>query len=329
MAEDSSGTEPQSRTLAVASAGGHLQQLIMLLPRLSAGALSWVTYDVPQTEALLAGQQVFHAHYPTTKHLPNAARNYSLARRILRHHAVERVISTGAAVAVPFIVEARRNGIPCHYIESATRLTGPSLSGRLLERVPGVHRYWQSGAWERRGWAPGPSVFDGFEVEEESASSTAAGDPGIRRAVVSLGTHRFPYPELVRRVRQLLPAEETDVYWQLGGTPDTWGLPGRVVTQTTSDVLDAEIRDADVLVGHAGVGLALTALSLGKVPVMVPRRRARREHTDDHQAELARELGRRGLAVTAEVGKLTREHLERAATLVATKREASPFNLRD
>jgi UDP-N-acetylglucosamine--N-acetylmuramyl-(pentapeptide) pyrophosphoryl-undecaprenol N-acetylglucosamine transferase len=70
-------------------------------------------------------------------------------------------------------------------------------------------------------------------------------------------------------------------------------------------------------------------LSAGKVPVLVPRRRARREHTDDHQVQLARELDRLGLAVTAEVGELTFEHLERAASLRVVHREPPPFELVD
>jgi UDP-N-acetylglucosamine--N-acetylmuramyl-(pentapeptide) pyrophosphoryl-undecaprenol N-acetylglucosamine transferase len=310
--------------LHVASAGGHLAQLVALTERLRSPddvPTLWVTYDVPQARSVLAGQRVVFAHHPTTKNVPNALRNYRLARRVLAEQEVTRVVSTGAAVAVPFIVRARQLGIPCHYIESATRVAGPSLTGRMLELVPGVHRYRQVGDWGGARWSDGPSVFDGFGVETRPASS------GTSSVVVSLGTHGFPFTAMVESVRRSLASEWVDVLWQLGGTPPPPGLHGEVTGQLQSDRLDAAFRRADVVIGHAGTGLALTALRAGKVPVLVPRRRTRGEHTDDHQVQLARELDRRGLAVVAEVGELSREHVERAARLAVTHQQPPPFRL--
>jgi UDP-N-acetylglucosamine--N-acetylmuramyl-(pentapeptide) pyrophosphoryl-undecaprenol N-acetylglucosamine transferase len=310
--------------LHVASAGGHLAQLVTLAERLSSAGdvpTLWVTYDVPQARSLLAGRPVVFAHHPTTKNVPNAVRNYRLAHRVLAEHQVTRVVSTGAAVAVPFIVRARQLKIACHYIESATRVGGPSLTGRMLELVPGVDRYRQIGDWGGARWSDGPSVFDGFAVEERAAG------PDVSTVVVSLGTHRFPFSALIEAVRGNLGTERSDVLWQLGETPASPGLPGEVAGHLGSDRLEAAMRHADVVVGHAGTGLALTALRVGKVPVLVPRRRRRGEHTDDHQVQLARELERRGLAVVAEVGELSRDHLERAAQLAAVRRQPPPFRL--
>ena len=68
-----------------------------------------------------------------------ALRNARSAQRIMGGGQWSRVISTGSVMAVPFFVVAHANGIACHYIESG-RVAGPSLTGRLLEWVPGVHR---------------------------------------------------------------------------------------------------------------------------------------------------------------------------------------------
>jgi UDP-N-acetylglucosamine--N-acetylmuramyl-(pentapeptide) pyrophosphoryl-undecaprenol N-acetylglucosamine transferase len=308
--------------LVVASAGGHLQQARILIGRMGYAARHWVTYDLPQTRSLLVDESVSYAFHPTTKNVPNALRNFRLAQDVFGRNHVDRVISTGAAVAVPFMLRARQLGIPCHYIESATRVTGPSLSGRILERVPGVHLYRQMGDWGAPRWRQGPCVFDGFELMDSAAPVSP------RRAIVSLGTHRFHFTSLVERFRGSFP-DGLELIWQLGSTPAPARLPGRVADQYPADQLSRLITDMDVVVGHAGVGLALTALSAGKVPVLVPRRRSRREHTDDHQVELARELDRMGLAVTAEVGELSFEHLERAAALRVTYHEPPPFELAD
>jgi UDP-N-acetylglucosamine--N-acetylmuramyl-(pentapeptide) pyrophosphoryl-undecaprenol N-acetylglucosamine transferase len=308
--------------LLVASAGGHLQQLRMLSGRITepgSGRL-WISYNVPQVQSLLAGEQIIFAAHPTTKHIPNAIRNYWLARRVLAEHGITRVVSTGAAIAVPFMIQARRLGIPCHYIESATRVEGPSLSGSILQRFQGVKLYRQMGTWGQPAWEDGPCVFDGFWVVEGPTAR-------LERIAVSLGTHRFPYEALILKLASCLQQTQAEVFWQLGSTRPTPNLPGQVERHVTADRLQSTFAKADVVVGHAGVGLALSALLVGRVPVLVPRRRSRGEHTDDHQVEFARELDRRGLAVTAEVGELTVEHLERAAHLGAELREPERFAL--
>lgn len=53
-------------------------------------------------------------------------------------------------------------------------------------------------------------------------------------------------------------------------------------------------RSADYVITHAGVGSVMTAVRLGKVPIVVPRRQADGEVINDHQFELATELSRMG-----------------------------------
>ena len=67
------------------------------------------------------------------------------------------------------------------------------------------------------------------------------------------------------------------------------------------------------MIAHAGVGSALGALEEGRSPVLVPRRAAHGEHVDDHQEQIAGELERRGLAVSAEADELSYAHLQAAA----------------
>ena len=57
------------------------------------------------------------------------------------------------------------------------------------------------------------------------------------------------------------------------------------------------IEGADVVVSHAGVGSIMCALSAGHVPVVFPRLRRYAETVDDHQAELAEALERRGTVI--------------------------------
>jgi UDP-N-acetylglucosamine transferase subunit ALG13 len=168
-------------------------------------------------------------------------------------------------------------------------------------------------------------VFDSFAPVDAPGDAPAE----LRRVVVSLGTFKdYGFERLVRRLLEILPPD-ADVLWQTGDT-DVSGLgieghhaiPERELTQA--------IRDADVLVAHAGVGTALAALEVGKCAVLVPRRLAEGEHVDDHQIQIARELGQRGLALSVEAGELTLDHLlAAAATRVRTLPQDPPFVTRD
>jgi UDP-N-acetylglucosamine--N-acetylmuramyl-(pentapeptide) pyrophosphoryl-undecaprenol N-acetylglucosamine transferase len=279
-------------TLLVASAGGHLKQLHRLVPRLDGleRPLVWVTYPTSQSESLLAGERVIHGHPVESRDYPGVARNARLAARVIRRGRFSRVVTTGSAIALGFLPVARLIGLPCHYIESAARSTGPSQTGRLLRRIPGVRLYTQYPGWATPPWRYLGSVFDAFEAHER-----ANPDGHVQRVVVCLGTsEQYGFPRLVRRMVEILPPS-ADVLWQVGMT-DVRGLGIAARPFVPAGELDRAIARADVVVTHAGTGTALSVLEAGKAPVLVPRSRAHGENVDDHQALISAELARRGLA---------------------------------
>jgi UDP-N-acetylglucosamine--N-acetylmuramyl-(pentapeptide) pyrophosphoryl-undecaprenol N-acetylglucosamine transferase len=310
-------------TLLVASTGGHLKQLHRLHRRLRGvgGPFRWATFDTPQSRSLLEGEQVDHVHFVGGRDPGNVLRNVPLADRILRARGVDTIVSTGSAVALPFFALGRARGLACHYIESAARSDGPSKTARMISRIPGVRLYTQYPAWADRRWQYRGAVFDAFAPAGEPGGAP----PELRKVVVSLGTFKdYGFQRLVRRLLELLPPE-AEVLWQTGDT-DVSGLgitghhaiPERDLTQA--------IREADVLVAHAGVGTALAALEVGRCPVLVPRRRAHGEHVDDHQTQIAAELARRGLALSVEADDLALHHvLAAAARGVRTLPGEPPF----
>ena len=86
------------------------------------------------------------------------------------------------------------------------------------------------------------------------------------------------------------------------------------------------MREADVVVAHAGVGAALAACEVGRCPVLVPRRSAHGEHIDDHQTQIADELSGRGIAISVDVAALSTGDLAKAACRsVTTKADPPPF----
>jgi UDP-N-acetylglucosamine:LPS N-acetylglucosamine transferase len=120
--------------LLVCSGGGHLLQLWSLASAWEGRSRAWVvaSHDGSDAESLLAGEAYVLAHTPTTRNLGNLFRNAGLAWRVLSHTRPAVVVSTGAAIAVPFAWLARLRGIRVVYIESLARTERPSLSCRLV-----------------------------------------------------------------------------------------------------------------------------------------------------------------------------------------------------
>jgi beta-1,4-N-acetylglucosaminyltransferase len=129
------GTRDRVDVLLVCSSGGHLQQMLALEPAWGPYSHVWVTFDKSDARSLLRGQEVVYAHSPTNRSLKNLVRNLVLAWSTLRRLRPRVLLTTGAGVAVPFAWLGRIAGAQIVYVESFTRIEGPSLTGRLVAPI--------------------------------------------------------------------------------------------------------------------------------------------------------------------------------------------------
>ncbi len=123
------------RALLVGSSGGHLAQLLAMAPLWPRERRHWVTFDTADAVSQLVAEDVTWAYHPTTRNLPNLARNTALARRVIAEQSPDIVVSTGAAVAYPFFLIARAKGIPTVYVEVYDRIDSRTVTGRLCRPV--------------------------------------------------------------------------------------------------------------------------------------------------------------------------------------------------
>jgi UDP-N-acetylglucosamine:LPS N-acetylglucosamine transferase len=143
--------------LLVCSTGGHLVQLASLRPAWDGFSRLWVTFDKGDADAILRGERVVHAYGPTNRSVVNLVRNLALAWVVLRRARPVVMLSTGAGVAVPFAWLGRLMGTRVVYVESFTRIDGPSLSGRLI--APVADRVY--GQWPDMAGAMGGARYVG------------------------------------------------------------------------------------------------------------------------------------------------------------------------
>ncbi len=116
----------------VCSSGGHLFQLLSQCHFWKSKDRFWVSFPTIDAKYLLKDETVFWAHYPTNRSIKNLLRNLILSIKLLKKERPDVIISTGAGVAVPFILVGKLSGIKTIYIESITRSKDLSLTGYLV-----------------------------------------------------------------------------------------------------------------------------------------------------------------------------------------------------
>ena len=116
----------------VGSSGGHLTHLYMLEPLWKDWERFWVTFDKTDANSLLKDEKVYHCFYPTNRNIKNLIKNTFLAIKVLVKEKPDLIISSGAAVAVPFFWIGKIMGAKTIYIEVFDRINKPTLTGRLV-----------------------------------------------------------------------------------------------------------------------------------------------------------------------------------------------------
>jgi UDP-N-acetylglucosamine transferase subunit ALG13 len=300
------------KLLLCASTGGHLWQLERIARTFEADDDSlWVTFDTEQSRSLLAGRRVLHVPYVAPRDFRGVARAAAMIHRALRAESFDGVVSTGAGLALSTIVPTAVRRMPRLYIESVSRVTGPSLTGRIVHATR-LFEMWN----QHPGWASGRWSYHGSVLGDLVARQGPARD--VQRVFVTLGTIKpYRFGRLVDHLAAILPPH-VDVVWQLGVTPAPPGLRGTVHAHMSAADFQTESRRADVVVTHSGVGTVIGLIESGIFPVVVPRRSAHGEHVDDHQEEIAALVSGSGLGLVAEADELTYAGLLTAAAKEVT-----------
>lgn len=297
------------KALMVCSTGGHLTELLRVEARIGAHPDSlWVTFDTPQSRMLLAGRRVEYLPYVGPRDLKGTLASIPLFHRILARERFDAAISTGAAIATAALPMARMRGIPSVYIESVARLRGPSTTGKLLQRIPGINLRTQHASWAGGRWQAHPSILTDFRSEARATPVEPL------RVFVTLGTIRgYRFDSVIDAFLATGLANEHTT-WQLGDTPRSDDLPGTVHHYLSPDEFTLCATEADVVITHAGVGTLLELLNLGIFPVQAVRRATRGEHVDEHQLEIAELVNANGIGIAVDGPELDEASIRHAAT---------------
>ena len=119
----------------VGSSGGHLTHLYLLKPFWENEERFWVTFEKDDAKSILKNEKMYPCYYPTNRNMKNLIKNTLLAVKVLKKEKPDLIISSGAAVAVPFFYVGKLFGAKTVYIEVFDRIDKPTLTGKLVYPV--------------------------------------------------------------------------------------------------------------------------------------------------------------------------------------------------
>ena len=90
-----------------------------------------------------------------------------------------------------------------------------------------------------------------------------------------------------------------EIFFQSGHTSTFSSVTNRLFPFISLEEFEQAVREAELVISHAGAGTLIHVLRAGKVPVVMPRQKKHGEHIDDHQVELVKELAAQGRVIPA------------------------------
>jgi exopolysaccharide biosynthesis glucuronosyltransferase PssE len=151
--------------------------------------------------------------------------------------------------------------------------------------------------------------------------------------LVTVGNATQGFRRLLDRVDQLAGEnafrKKEMVFIQSGNNTEFHPLNCKHESFLNMETFRAKIREADLVITHAGAGTLLSALQAGKIPVVMPRRKKYGELVDDHQVELVKALTADGRIIPAyepeELPLAIEECRRRQASGVRREEKQSPM----
>jgi beta-1,4-N-acetylglucosaminyltransferase len=116
---------------------------------------------------------------------------------------------------------------------------------------------------------------------------------------VTVGTSSWDFSRLIKEMDYIAGKIDEKVIMQISNTkyiPEN----AEYFRFTSNEEIEKLFENSRVIVSHAGVGCIISALKHNKLNIVVPRRKQFKEHFDDHQMDIAKELANDGILIVVE-----------------------------
>jgi len=138
--------------LVVCSPGGHFEEAMSLISGLDDIEYKFVTHLLPNQPESLKGKILVAPHAERDVRL---LLQLGYAYSCIRRERPKIIVSTGAAIALPFAIIGKLFGAKVFFFESYTRVIKPSLTARLIYPISdrfyvpyeGLLKYFPRAIW--------------------------------------------------------------------------------------------------------------------------------------------------------------------------------------
>lgn len=111
---------------------------------------------------------------------------------------------------------------------------------------------------------------------------------------VTVGTHEQSFERLIKLIDKMVGEKQiTDKVIIQKGYTDYEPKNCEAYKLIGYDEMQQYINDARIVVTHGGPASFVAPLAIGKIPVVVPRKKEYDEHVNNHQVDFAREVEKR------------------------------------
>ena len=145
---------------------------------------------------------------------------------------------------------------------------------------------------------------------------------------VTVGTHEQPFDRLLKCIDKMVEDGEIKekVIVQKGYT-NYEPIHCESSKLIPYDEMNKNIEDARIVITHGGPASFIAPLAIGKIPIVVPRKREFNEHVNNHQLEFAKEVEKRmGNIIVAETDEEIKESILKYDTKIKKLNNSNASN---
>ena len=111
---------------------------------------------------------------------------------------------------------------------------------------------------------------------------------------VTVGTHEQPFDRLVQKVDQMVAEGKIQEPVMIQTGYSTYEPKHCDFSKLLPySEMERHIREARIIITHGGPASFISALQVGKIPIVVPRKGELNEHVNNHQVEFSRAVAQR------------------------------------
>lgn len=277
------------KVLVIASAGGHLTQAMCAVADIDniylvSNKKNITSDSIVESFKIIDTQTNIFIHFI----------NFFFAIYVLLKVKPKSIFSTGGPIVLPFVVLCRLIGKKVVFLDTLSRVNELSNTGKFIHRnrlVTKMFVQWRRMSLQHQIPYIG-KTFDILNTKDYIYETLPVPEKPI--IFVTVGTNQYDFDRLFTMLSKLTLYHSDKVEWIIQAAHNKLKVApksGKVVSLVSRDEMQSYVQNASVVISHCGIGSINLMLSYQKRVFFIPRLSKYKEFSDDHQLQIANEIG--------------------------------------